>query len=497
MPFTRFFGSSETDKTGKLPDKYLILVFGVYLILLSLIAFRHEPWMDEAQAWLLAKDASIFDLFVKYLRYEGSPGLWHLILMIPAKLGFPYFTINVLSAAFSSIGVWLFLRHSPFPPIIKILFPFSYFVFFQYGVVARSYCLVPLLLFSIAKIYSEKFERPFLFVALLCLLANVSSHTFLIAGGIFFVHVLDVAKQWKRLNRQSKTYQVISAVTFGSVGVLIVLVLLPPSDHFVVGETNLSLMNFVDVSRGMVSGSLVLDESIPMLWLQRVAAFVIFVVTLLWFRQTKSLLLYLLPLLLVLCLFSVKYWNYWHQGILFLLWIFVLWTSFDKEKNKELSKTGKTLLVLASIVLAVQIYWMIYAAKYDFFNNYSGSYAVSEYLKANKLENKKIFVSGWRSIAILPYFDENIFYNHNDGAKPRFWIWSADENQTAVGYNQTVAAAIAFEQPDVIIFSSDHFEPGLVVEIEGYDYKGAFEGNLCWKTGIYEPDFYWIFRRRE
>jgi hypothetical protein len=484
-------------KNDSLKNKYWILIFAVYVIFLAVATSRHEPWMDEAQAWLLAKDSSVVELFVKHLRYEGSPGLWHLILMLPAKLGLPYFTINVLSAAFSALGVWLFLRSSPFPPVIKILFPFSYFVFFQYGVVARSYCLIPLLLFLIAIKYKTKIEHPFQYVLLLCLLANVSTHTFLISGAILFVHLLDVAKMWNQLDKHSKINQALAVLIFGLMAGLLILVLLPPSDHFVVGYTNWNLRNFIDISKGMIAGALMTDESSQMLWLQKFISLVIFAVSILWLRQKRLTLLYLLPLLLILCLFAVKYWNFWHQGILFFLWVFVLWVSFNKDGNKEPSKTGKTLLLLASVVLAVQVYWSTYAVRFDFYHNYSGSYKVAEYIKANHLENKKIFVSGWRSIAILPYFDENIFANHNNGSKSRFWIWSAAQNKTAIGYNPAVAEAIVREQPDVVIFASDHIDPKFTIHIEGYDFGGAFEGFLCWKTGIYESDFYWVFRKQE
>src|SRR4051794_38794536 len=117
-----------------LKDNYQIIVFSVYLVLLAISASHHERWMDEAQAWLLAKDVSVKELLVKYLRYEGSPGLWHLILMLPAKLGLPYYTINMVAACFSALGSWIFLRYAPFPPLIKVLYPFSFFAFFQYGI---------------------------------------------------------------------------------------------------------------------------------------------------------------------------------------------------------------------------------------------------------------------------------------------------------------------------------------------------------------------------
>jgi hypothetical protein len=68
----------------------------------------HEKWADEAQAWLIARDLSLWRIFSYELRYEGSPGLWHLILWIAQHaLDAPY-------AALGPIGLvrWLLGRHS-------------------------------------------------------------------------------------------------------------------------------------------------------------------------------------------------------------------------------------------------------------------------------------------------------------------------------------------------------------------------------------------------
>lgn len=364
---------TEISKTGEFQSKYLFFVFVVYLILLAASVSKHEPWMDEAQAWLLAKDAGIVELFVKYLRYEGSPALWHLILMIPAKLGLPYFTINVFSAAFSAFGVFMFLRFSPFPLLIKTLFPFSYFVFYQYGGVARSYCLISVLLFLIAINYKKKIERPVVFILLLCLLANVSTHTFLISGAILLVHIADVLKAWRQLDKKTKIRQAFAVAAFGLMSVFLLLILAPPPDHFVNGENNWSVTNFIDVCKTAVSGALVLDEFSGTIRFQLNASLVVFITTLLWLRRKKLTFLYLLPLSFVLALFAVKYINLWHEGILFFLWIFVLWISFEKDRDNEPSRLKNILVLLIGAVLAAQIYWSAVAASCDFSRN---SYAI-------------------------------------------------------------------------------------------------------------------------
>ena len=46
----------------------------------GLVAFA-IPYMsrrvDEAQAWQMARSLSLGALLEKYIRYEGTPGLWH------------------------------------------------------------------------------------------------------------------------------------------------------------------------------------------------------------------------------------------------------------------------------------------------------------------------------------------------------------------------------------------------------------------------------------
>jgi hypothetical protein len=120
------------------PSLILLAVFGLYAGLLAAGIHQHEPWFDEAQAWLLARDSRLLDLINIHLRYEGSPGLWHLILSPVAQSGFPYASLNRIGALFAMFGVANFLLYAPFPLFIRILFPFSYFMLYQYAIVARS-----------------------------------------------------------------------------------------------------------------------------------------------------------------------------------------------------------------------------------------------------------------------------------------------------------------------------------------------------------------------
>lgn len=475
---------------------YLFLIFAAYVILLCLVVSRHEPWMDEAQSWLLTTDLSATELIGTYLRYEGHPALWYLILFLPVKSGLPYFTANVLSALLAAFAQWLFLRYSPFPLIIKILLPFSFFAFYQYAVVARSYCLIAPVLFLTAIRYRTKIEHPISYGLLLCLLANISAHTALLAGVLMAAHLFDVMKMWSLLDKQTKIRQIIAAVIFGLSSLQIILVLAPPPDPGFTAGTNWGLMNFFNVSRQMFAGSLTANDSGTVTWLHFVFASAVLAATLVLLRQRRMTLLYLLPLLSILALFAVKYYNVWHQGILFFLWIFVLWIRFDPDRNTAPSKTAQLVLALLTVVLGIQVYWAAIAARCDFYHSYSGSYEAARYIKENHLENQKIYGSGWKSIALSPYFDRKIFYNHNQNSDLRFWFWSF-RNQTPVGFYADIINIIQNEQPNLVVIASDHVDENTAVELEGYRLAGFFEGNICWKSGSYESDSYWILRKTE
>ncbi|MBQ7782588.1 MAG: hypothetical protein IJ368_01325, partial [Oscillospiraceae bacterium] len=83
------------------------LTYVIFIVLHIFTAFFHEPWYDEAQAWLIARDASYYDILFDIPHYEGHPPLWHLILSIPAKLGLPFeISLSAVMLVFSALWVY-------------------------------------------------------------------------------------------------------------------------------------------------------------------------------------------------------------------------------------------------------------------------------------------------------------------------------------------------------------------------------------------------------
>jgi hypothetical protein len=105
-------------------------------VLLPAVSWYHEPWADEAQAWLLCRDSSLLELLWERLRYEGHPSLWYLILYVPSKL-LPYGSMRVIAVLIFTTSIAVVVFRSPFPRSIAALLPFMFFVSHQYSMIAK------------------------------------------------------------------------------------------------------------------------------------------------------------------------------------------------------------------------------------------------------------------------------------------------------------------------------------------------------------------------
>ena len=107
--------------------------FLIYVISHIVLCIYHEPWYDECVAWMIAKYTSVKDIIFYVPHFEGHPPLWHLILKLFAFFYVDFhIALSILVILFSSVAVYLILFYSPFRRIIKLIFPFTYFIFYQY-----------------------------------------------------------------------------------------------------------------------------------------------------------------------------------------------------------------------------------------------------------------------------------------------------------------------------------------------------------------------------
>ena len=457
---------------------YLVILLA-YAAVVTLAILTHEPFTDEGQAWLIARDSSLPHLLFTDLRYNGHPMLWYLLLLTPAKLGAPYITVNIISAILGIIATFLFLKYSPFPMWAKVIFPFSYFMIFQYSVVGRTYSLAPILLFSIAIIYKKKTERVWLFILLLSLLANVQLHCTLVATGILVVHIIDVYRERKLVDRKTLRKNILAIGVFWIAFFLFVVLLLWPPEYTTNKVTiNLSPGQFWAAFEGFLNGP------ITNYWFVTIP---VLLVSLVWFWHRKVFLLYVLPTIFHFTLITVYPTSVFNMGIFFIVWIFVLWVSlldYEKVHDSTRDKLRLAALGVLAIVLAIQVWWGVGAITYGIGHEYCGTEGVADFIKSNDLEDKTIYMVGQSCTGVNPYFTRNIFKNYHEGKESSYWLYSI-RNTTPEKLNDATRKQIEEDRPYIVVVSlgavdSDD-EMIKFAEESGYEIYGPFVGDMVWK----------------
>lgn len=465
-------------------DPARFALFGAYCVVLALLVSAHEPWFDEAQAWLLARDSGLVELLTERLRYEGTPGLWHLLLMGPAQAGWPYVTMQVIGALCAAGGVAVLLWRSPFPLLPSAGIAASYVVGYQYAAVARSYTLAPLLVFGVAAVWRR--GRIEVVTGLLALLACVSLHGTLVAGALAAVRTVSTARRWPDLDRRDRLRHLLSAAGLLAVGLGVALVLRPPAD--LAGPTGWNL-DPVNVLRMMPQR---LDESLTG---QPALTAVAVLLSAAWFARTRTLALWLVPTAAVLVLFAVKYYSPWHDGWPFLVWLFALWVSLDRTAPGagEPRVTGWLRLgalgALAA-VLVVQVGWWVQVAAFDLEEPYAAGAELAAYLETLD-EDTVVWTTSFHALGVVPYLDGMPFDNYNGGELPGYWLWATPGR---LAWSDALAER---QRPDVIVRAVK--DPADVVwePPAGYTAEAVLYGDLYGKGRVIEPNGFIVFERAD
>ncbi len=144
---------------------------------------HHEPWRDELEIWLIARDSASLAALLRNMGTEGHPVLWYLVNFALTRVTHDPLAMQLANLAIGSAAALVFFRAAPFGLAARLLFVFGYYALFEFTVIARSYALELLLLFSFCARASRHDGRIDLFGAgLLGLLANTN-----LFGTIFVV----------------------------------------------------------------------------------------------------------------------------------------------------------------------------------------------------------------------------------------------------------------------------------------------------------------------
>ena len=430
-----------------------------WLLLVGFVSAHHEPWADEAQAWLMARDMPWEALVSHGVRYEGSPALWHSILWLLIRLHASFFDVRWFGEAFAAGGVVLLMWFSPFPRLIRLLLPFTFFLAYQNAVVSRSYVLCAFLAFGSVILLTRQQIYPVATAIALGLLGNLSVHGFVLAVSLLFVAVA----VWRR--RALARNGFVPAVALSVVTLTLAVVsAMPPKDvdfpaglnivrsfHKLDGKTGVQaapvhagegeLPEFI-APASQKHGSSAVHKIVRLLSLItfplstfRVLGLMLFAALLLISFRSALGWLGLIPYLAMLAVFQSLYLAPRHTGIVFIAFLVSSWLCWPRRAAPASAVSGwipsKAALALLSCLLFLlcceQIAWTVHAARADTSSPYAPGPATARFLQEN-FHGKRIAAFYYHSVAVLPYFSSNIFENQPEHS---YWTWSTDNRISA------------------------------------------------------------------
>ncbi len=386
-------------------------VLVLYAALLITVISFHEPWFDEAESWLIARDASYRDMIFTNPHYEGHPPLWWLLLSVPAKLGVPYEPgLKTVQVIFAVLGAALVLFKSPFSLWVRSLLPFTYFLFFQYGVLSRPYSVM-LCAFCLAAItWEERNGRPYRFCLSLCLLCLTSAYGILIAGGIALPWLFEILKAGTLFRNRKR----LGAMALLLALALVLLALIwPRADTF----ANNPFIPEGTITNSFLGRLLLFVFCLPaettftafytndlfrffrpttmQIVIMTAASAAIWIFTVVLSRNKKTLPYMILPYGILALFASWKYFSMHHIGIIFFLFLFFAWISYDADERIVASKPVEKAIAGAVLVgLLVSISWTLKSSIIDIQAPYSAGRALASFVADNHLESYR-WVAEW------------------------------------------------------------------------------------------------------
>ena len=427
---------------------------------------HHEPWADEAQSWLIARDNNNLIDLLKAVKYEGTLPTWHLINKAFQLAGLDYDHMFVIPLVFSAIGVIL-LFFTDAPLWSKIMLPFSFFVVYQNSVVARQYAMVFPAMMLIVIFYRKRFDVPVRYHLALFLLAITSSFGVVISCSFMLWDFIIMLK--KRF--EGPAYKKYLLPFFGTGIVILVMsyLSLPPDDCS-------TALNKYSLSKNATNALLFNIENTALRYIFLALMLALFVY---YFRRVLiQALVMTAPLIIFM---AVVYQREWHMTYLFFLLVSLLMI-FREDFKKTERPFEKPANVLANIMLimllAVQCAAGVYSVYYEHQHAYSPAKEIAEFLRPYAGEGAVIDREGFNAIALSPYYDQPLYTNDTCGKAYFIWSYNVPNDK------------LTKEYPDVFVTFRYYEKFG-----QDYDvYK--FDSHMIFKFGELETEPYIVYIRK-
>ena len=417
------------EKFLKILNSNIFYTF-IYAIFTLVLVLHHEIWADEAQVWLLVKNLSVVELF-KHLVNEGHPAFFYLINMPFAKLenwGFSIFAMQFICWFASCMAVYLFLRFSPFNKWTKFAIVTSAGFLYFFPVIARSYSIIPMLVFALAILYKKSDKHPLWYAFLIFITAN----THVIMFGFCAILMLEFLYRnfiKKKELRNKYGYIALGIMLLGLIAVVLQLHGTTSSN----ANIKLDISQFMQNTFKVVSQFFIncIDNRYPELHsimcpLFSIPAILISVFTylslfiLLFLKDKKLFSIAFFSILFQLLIYIIGYNHCIFVTRIFcahVILIFCIWILLENENISQRCKKGFNILLTAFFLLT-----FLNGLRYsilDYRYNYSSAKETAEYIIKNIDSKNSVIISD-----NSPYVISVVYYLHD---KNKIFLAQADD----------------------------------------------------------------------
>lgn len=471
-----------------------IIVWAASTILVLIGMYYHEPWFDETQAYLIARDASLHDILFLIPHYEGHPPFWHLIIRAAVQLGLSSdFTLKAVQFIFFEAAIIMLEFRSPFGNTAKAVLPLSYFVLYQYSVISRPYAMFMLAVLLCASFYNERDQKPVRFTLSLLFMCLCHSYGIAFAGGVAAADILGkFMSEQKSLKKTIINFNKTLLASYGFLlicAVLLIIEIIPAGDAYAVnGEDNYGyIFSFLLCWIFIPSEALVTAFSRNNHCLQEniisisdfITAFIvsaaIWCFLIIICKRRKIIKEMLIPYLFISIIMALYVYPH-HYGLFYIYFIFILWIASSKEqirfnelssilikKNVSEKFCNSFLYIITGFTVGVNVYWSISSYICDIKYPYDQGKSVAEWIDSNDLSDKNI-LAAWSDdntnimtmgvITTNFYFDKSVFFNTDQG-KTYLTHRMADDKESF----DDIAEWKGYGEPDLILSTSNIITP--------------------------------------
>jgi hypothetical protein len=182
--------------------RFAAAVLLLYLPVAIFAIVHHEMWRDELHCWLVARDAATPWDVVRGRAYDGQPPLWYLLLWLLEKTTHDPLSMQIAHVAIAAAVVWVFASRAPFPRPVRGLFPFGYFIAYEYVALSRCYGLALLFALLVCVSHPRRRTHGAAIAWPLAALALTTTVATAVAAAYASALVVEAAISWRRGDRR-------------------------------------------------------------------------------------------------------------------------------------------------------------------------------------------------------------------------------------------------------------------------------------------------------